>query len=162
MWGVTDQDLHAAIRRAGGPERRRSKTIASRTSRSVTGYQRVTSRIDPSASTALASVAVGIPLLLTIGARRIAVIEHDQALPAERPSARDLSVEVHVAKAGLNDPVEPVLVAQNVVELGFPGLATDLQEQAHASVRKLAVAKGWLCWTSCLASCNAPGAAAVG
>jgi hypothetical protein len=67
------------------------------------------------------------------------VIEHDQALPAERPSARDLSVEVHVAKAGLNDPVEPVLVAQNVVELGFPGLATDLQEQAHASVRKLAV-----------------------
>jgi hypothetical protein len=68
MWGVTDQDLHAAIRRAGGPERRRSKTFASRTSRSVTGYQRVTSRIDPSASTALASVAVGIPLLLTIGA----------------------------------------------------------------------------------------------
>jgi hypothetical protein len=62
------------------------------------------------------------------------VIEHDQALPAERPPARDLSVEVHVAKAGLDDPVEPVLVAQNVVELGFPGLATDPQEQAHASV----------------------------
>ena len=61
VYVVVDQDVHAAIRRAGGPASRRSKAMASRTSRSVAGYQRVTLRGEPSMSAALASVAVGIP-----------------------------------------------------------------------------------------------------